>query len=76
MSSYFTKKDFAIYEYSAIKCYCGTKITVVPNIKAMSKAIEDHVEKHRQKIKNQKAAETEANRICDDLIAQMFEASR
>ena len=40
MSSYFTKKDFATYEYSAIKCYCGTKITVVPNIKAMSKAIE------------------------------------
>ena len=39
----------------------------------MSEAIEAHVETHKQKVKDPKEAEAEAERIRDDLIAQVLE---
>ena len=60
-------------ELPLIKCYCGTQILLVPNVKAMNKAIETHVEKHRkQKLPNQKEAESEAERIREYLITQVL----
>lgn len=57
-----------------IKCFsCGSEIMLIPNVKLMSDAIEAHVEKHKQKVKDPKAAELEAERIRDDLIAQVME---
>lgn len=56
-----------------IKCAsCGAEIMLVPNVKLMSEVIEAHVEKHKQKIKDTKAAEAEAERIRDDLITQVL----
>ena len=60
-----------------IKCSCGAEILLVPNVNAMSEAIEAHVENHTQKIKDSKAAEAEAERIRDHLIIQVLdEASK
>ena len=57
-----------------IKCsVCGEEILIVPNVKLMSAAIEAHVETHKQKMKDLKAWETEAERIRDDLITQVLE---
>jgi hypothetical protein len=39
----------------------------------MSEAIEAHVETHRQKMKDPKAAETDLELIRDNLIAQVLE---
>jgi hypothetical protein len=55
-----------------IKCSCGYEILLVPDIKVMSKAIDDHVETHSQKVKDPKASKAEAERISDYLIAQVF----
>ena len=56
-----------------IKCSCEAKIMLVPNVKLMSEAIEAHVEKHKQKVKDPKAAEAEAERIRDYLIMQVLD---
>jgi hypothetical protein len=57
-----------------IKCsVCGEEIMIFPNVKLMSAAIEAHVEAHKQKVKDRKAAEAEAELIRDDLIAQVLE---
>ena len=61
-----------------IKCSsCGAKIMLVPNVKLMSEAIEAHVEKHKQKMKDPKAAQEIAECVRDDLITQVLKkASR
>ena len=47
---------------------------MVPNVKLMSKAIEDHIEKkHKKKNKSIEEAEAEAERIRDILITQIFD---
>jgi ArsR family metal-binding transcriptional regulator len=57
-----------------IKCSsCGVEIMMVPTVKLMSETIEAHVLEHKQKVKDPKAAETEAERIRDDLIAQLLD---
>ena len=58
---------------SAIKCLCGEIILVVTNVKLMSKAIETHVAKHKQEVKDPKEAEAIAEHIRDDLIIQVLE---
>ncbi len=65
---------------STIKCECGWEILLVPDLKAMSKAIEAHVETHRKIEKdcsktdaeNEGVAELEAERIENYLIAEVF----
>ena len=56
-----------------VKCSCGAEILLVPNVKVMSAAIEAHVAKHIQKVKDPKAAEAEAEHIRDDLIIQVLD---
>jgi len=58
---------------SAIKCLCGEIILLVPNVEVMSKAIETHVAKHMQEVKDPKEAEAIAEHIRDDLIIQVLE---
>ena len=55
-----------------IKCSCGAEILLVPDVKLMSEAIEAHVEEHKQKVKDPKEAEAEAERIRDDLIVKVL----
>ena len=60
-----------------IRCSCGVEILMVPNVKRMSEAIEAHVEQHKQKVKDPAQAATEAERVRDELIAQVLDkASR
>jgi hypothetical protein len=46
---------------------------LVPNVTIMSEAIEAHVEQHKQKIKDPKAAQEEGERVRADLITQVLE---
>ena len=74
MSSRTTKKKIdSEFGLSVVKCVCGAAILLVPNVKVMSKAVEDHVEKHVAKVKNQREAEVEAERVRDDLITKILE---
>ncbi len=67
------KKKISKKRLPIIKCCCGAKILLVPNVKLMSEAIEAHTAKHKQKVKDPKEAEAEAERIRDDLIAQILD---
>ena len=58
---------------SAIKCLCGEIILLVPNVKSMSDAIETHVAKHKQEVKDPIEAEAIAEHVRDDLIVQVLE---
>ena len=56
-----------------IKCgSCGAEIMLVPDVKLISEAIEAHVAKHMQKVKDPDQAEVEAERVRDDLIAKLL----
>ena len=57
-----------IHHLAVIKCECGFEILVLPDLKAMSQAIEKHVLEH----KNKGAKAAEANGIEEELIAQLF----
>lgn len=56
-----------------IRCSCGHKILLIPDIKAMNQAIEAHVETHALKIKKSEKAEEETERVRSHLIEQMFD---
>jgi len=57
-----------------IRCLCGTEILIVPSIKHMSVAIENHVAKHKRQLKDtRQAKEVEGELIRDFLSTQMFE---
>jgi hypothetical protein len=55
-----------------IKCKCGQKILLVPDLTAMSEAIEEHVRGHVEKEPNLTDRKVVANQIRDDLISQVF----
>ena len=55
-----------------IRCRCGADILLVPNVKEMSKAIEEHVEEHKKKIKSRNEAKNEAENVRDDLLAKVL----
>ena len=65
---------------STIKCECGWEILLVPDLKAMNRAIEAHVDTHRKIEKdcsktdaeNEGEAELEAERIENYLVAEVF----
>jgi hypothetical protein len=44
------KSKSAIYKkgISTIRCVCGIRILVVPDLKAMNRAIKNHIAKHKQ----------------------------
>ena len=68
-----TKKTNRNTMLPIIKCSCGARILLVPNVKLMSTAIEAHVEEHKRKIKDPDKSEAEAERIRDDLIAKILD---
>jgi hypothetical protein len=53
-----------------VTCECGTRILVLPDVKAMSTAIEAHVKSHETK--NGALTEEDQEVIRDDLIAKVF----
>jgi hypothetical protein len=53
-----------------ITCECGTKILLLPDLKATSHAIEHHVAEHQNQEKDLAKATAEAERVRDALIAQ------
>jgi hypothetical protein len=52
-----------------IKCECGTEILLLPNLRAMDRAIDAHVAEHRKKGNNPSKAAT-STRI-SQLLAQL-----
>jgi hypothetical protein len=57
---------------SKVKCECGAEILFLPDVRAMSHAIEVHVAEHRQKSKAPAGAAAEAERVRDALITQVL----
>ncbi len=51
-----------------ITCSCGYEILILPNLKIMSQAIENHVLEH----KNKGASNADAKEIENELINQIF----
>ena len=58
---------------SFIICECGFAILLIPDSKAMSKAIEDHALEHAKKEKDIAKAAFEEERIQNLLIAQTLD---
>ena len=55
-----------------LKCECGAKILLVPDLKVMNHAIEVHVAEHRKKEKDPRKAATTASHIRQILIEQLL----
>jgi hypothetical protein len=53
-----------------ITCECGMKILLLPDLRATSEAIENHVAEHQKQDKDLARATAEAKRLRDDLIGQ------
>lgn len=58
-----------------IRCECGFEILLVPDVKAMGKAIETHAAEHGKKEKDPAMVAAEEERIQDFLIAQILKAA-
>jgi hypothetical protein len=58
---------------NTVKCECGLEILMVPDLKAMSNAIETHVLAHVKKKKDSADAIQESERIWNLLIVQVLE---
>jgi len=56
-----------------VKCSCGAKILLIPDVKKMNQAIEDHILAHTKNIQNVKEAEAEAERIRNELIIKVLD---
>jgi len=56
-----------------IKCECGAEILMLPKVKMMSKAIEEHVELHKQRLGNSEESDAETDRIRNFLITQVLQ---
>jgi hypothetical protein len=56
-----------------IRCECGFEILLVPDLKAMGKAIEDHAAEHAKKEKDPGKAVFEESRIQSLLIVQVLD---
>jgi hypothetical protein len=55
-----------------VRCSCGDEILLLPDLKAMGKAIDDHVELHLQNLKAPRCTPAEADRLKDALITQII----
>jgi hypothetical protein len=67
------KKKTTIKADSLILCECGFGILLVPDLKAMSKAIGDHAAEHAKKEKNVGKAAFVEERIQNLLIVQALD---
>ncbi len=68
-----TKKIKKKKDSSFIICECGFAIILIPDLKAMSKAIEDHALKHAKKEKDIAKAAFQEARIQNLLTAQALD---
>jgi hypothetical protein len=69
MSKYKKSRNNRGKSYMAlIKCECGHEILLIPDLKAMSNAVEDHVLEHLKK-----TDEDEAEAIRVNLISQILQ---
>jgi hypothetical protein len=73
MANFDSEKKQDSNHMPTVRCLCGAELLVVPNVEAMSKAIEAHIETHIQGIKDPKKAVEEAEHIRDYLITQVLE---
>ena len=55
-----------------VRCSCGAEILLLPDLKEMGKAIDDHVELHLQNLKVPRCTAAEAEKLTDMLIAQVL----
>jgi hypothetical protein len=55
-----------------IKCKCGAEILLLPDLKAMDKAIQAHAQSHCKAERNPYRAAAEVIQVQDHLIAQML----
>ncbi len=56
-----------------IKCKCHAKILVIPDLKAMSKALKTHMMYHRKIEKDKEKTNSKVTKLIeDDLIAEVF----
>ncbi len=59
----------------SIRCECGVEILLVPDLKAMDRAIDTHAMEHGKKEKDPEKAAFEEERIRCILIAQALNAA-
>jgi hypothetical protein len=55
-----------------IKCACGAKIPLFPDVKAMDEAIEVHIALHLEGVRSQPCTTLEADRLRESLIYTIF----
>lgn len=67
ISKIFTKRKMPI-----IKCSCGAEILVLPDIKAMDRAINRHASEHKLKGMNAKERKIAKKKIIDQLIGNLL----
>ncbi|MCX8151225.1 MAG: hypothetical protein N3D85_06960 [Candidatus Bathyarchaeota archaeon] len=59
-----------------VRCTCGAKILLVPDVKKMSEAIEKHIKEHLPRGNSSKKYELLANQIRANLIIQTLNAAK
>ncbi len=55
-----------------VRCSCGDEILLLPDVKEMGRAIDDHVDLHLQGLKSPGCTPVEAEILKDMLIAQVL----
>ena len=55
-----------------IRCECGDEILVLPDLKEMGKAIDDHINLHIQNLKPHNCTAKDAERLREALIVQVL----
>jgi hypothetical protein len=55
-----------------VRCECGNEILLLPDLKEMGKAIDDHVDFHLQNLKAPRCTTAEAERLREALITQVL----
>jgi hypothetical protein len=63
------KRSSSKHNLPVLKCECGHEILLLPDVKALGKAIEEHVMEHKKKYA---LTQEEADAIQENLIVQAF----
>jgi hypothetical protein len=56
----------------SIKCECGTEILLLPDAKAMSKAIDTHIAQHCKNLTEPTLAKAETERLWELIVSRLF----
>jgi hypothetical protein len=73
-NEHYISKSFGKRKMPIIKCSCGTEILVVPDIKAMDRAISRHVAEHNVKAGNSTEKKLVNKKKADYLIRKLLKA--